>query len=141
MNKMFKQEICNTVSHQCKTGRNNKSCGKSLYKTKRQYQNSNTNKHTCKYFFCSSSCQPSSKLNSSSIFNPNILANSYASKTDGLYCPFSNEIIVLDETLTKSASCCWVSCFFNRYSFILFESSAGTSFFTFYLLKYEINFT
>lgn len=32
----------------------------------------------------------------------------YASMREGLYCPFSIEIIVRDETWTKSASCCCV---------------------------------
>ena len=50
------------------------------------------------------------------------------SKTDGLQCPFSSEMIVSEDSFTKSASCRWVSCFFIRYSLTLFDSSAGTSF-------------
>lgn len=50
----------------------------------------------------------SCKQHNSSTVTPKTCAILYASMREGLYCSFSMEIIVLDETWTKSANCCCV---------------------------------
>ena len=60
------------------------------------------------FLFLQFHASSSSKRKMSSICVPNSLAMAWASRMDGLYFPFSNEMMVWRETPSAAASCCCV---------------------------------